>query len=196
MRPRHAVLLTPSISLRSVPLPHYLPKSFPCHRSENSPVSPAVATLPKTRVSNPCVCHTSEIPRGRYLTSQPALHPLPTSHPPVPLSRFPAIPFFFTLLRTLLHSPKPQSFCFQSLPHSLPKTAGGGGGVFRPVGKALSCHHAKKFIPATVKNRDFSGGPLVEYSSFASPRTRRREPSPPAWAAMLPSIRAQMRTWR
>jgi len=32
--------------------------SFTCHTSENSPVSPAIATLPKTRVSNPCVCHT------------------------------------------------------------------------------------------------------------------------------------------
>src|SRR3989475_3672625 len=40
------------------------PKSFPCHTSENSPVSPIIATLPKTGVSNPCVCHTSETPRG------------------------------------------------------------------------------------------------------------------------------------
>src|SRR5258708_1589847 len=38
------------------------PNSFPCHTSENSPVSPSIATLPKTPVSNPCVCHTSETP--------------------------------------------------------------------------------------------------------------------------------------
>src|SRR5260370_40291907 len=39
---------------------------FPCHTSENSPVSPTIATLPKTRVSNPCVCHTSETPPGVF----------------------------------------------------------------------------------------------------------------------------------
>src|SRR5712664_1621700 len=38
------------------------PNSFPCHTSENSPVSPSIATLPKTPVSNPSVCHTSETP--------------------------------------------------------------------------------------------------------------------------------------
>src|SRR6266704_4214188 len=64
MRPRHAVLPTPSVSLRPVPLSHYLP-----------------------------------------------------------------IPFLFTLLRTLLHSPKTQPFCFQAIPHSLPKITRGGGGV-------------------------------------------------------------------
>jgi len=34
--------------------------------------------------------------------------------------------FPFTLLRTLLHSPKTQLFCFQAIPHSLRKTTGGG----------------------------------------------------------------------
>jgi hypothetical protein len=34
--------------------------------------------------------------------------------------------FPFTLLRTLLHSPKTQLFSFQSIPHSMPKTPGGG----------------------------------------------------------------------
>src|SRR5260370_31079692 len=38
------------------------PNSFPCHTSENSPVSPSIATLLKSPVSNPCVCHTSETP--------------------------------------------------------------------------------------------------------------------------------------
>jgi hypothetical protein len=39
---------------------------------------------------------------------------------------FPSIPFVFTRFRTLLHSPKTQLFCFQSLPHSLLKTPGVG----------------------------------------------------------------------
>src|SRR5260370_28130712 len=83
MRPRHAVLLTPSITLRSVPLPHYLPKSFPCHRSENSPVSPAVATLPKAHLSKPCICHTSDPPGGSHGLSD-ARTSTPPSVPTIP----------------------------------------------------------------------------------------------------------------
>src|SRR5260370_20830123 len=67
--------------------------------------------------------------------SQPTLHPLPMSHPPVPLSHFPAIPFIFILLRTLLHSPKLQPFCFQALPHFLPKPTRGGGTPSSPSDK-------------------------------------------------------------
>ena len=60
----------------------FLPNSFLCHTSENPPVSPSIATLPKTCVSNPCVCHTSETPRGwGVMVNQPpnrrrSLHPL------------------------------------------------------------------------------------------------------------------------
>src|SRR5260370_30572155 len=113
MRPRHAVLLTPSILLRYVPLPHYLPKSFPCPRSENSPVSLAVATLPKTRVSNPCVCHTSEPPGGAL----PLSPPLATHQPRLESSSFLSYssalfctsqklnPFVFNRFRTLCQKP-------------------------------------------------------------------------------------------
>ena len=38
-----------------------------------------------------------------------------------------SIPFPFKLLRTLLHSRKSQLLYFQSIPHSLRKTTGGGG---------------------------------------------------------------------
>src|SRR5438874_3143829 len=37
-------------------------KSFICHRSENSPVSPFLATLPKIAVCKSFVCHTSDTP--------------------------------------------------------------------------------------------------------------------------------------
>jgi len=37
-------------------------KSFPCHTSENSPVSPAIAIDPKTPLFKSCICHTSEPP--------------------------------------------------------------------------------------------------------------------------------------
>src|SRR5216684_5924406 len=49
--------------LTPIPCP-LSPKSFPCHTSAKSPVSPSIATLPKMRVSNPCVCHTYDTPRG------------------------------------------------------------------------------------------------------------------------------------
>src|SRR5260370_7047040 len=49
--------------LTSIPFPPS-PSFFPCHTSENSPVSLTIATLPKTRVSNPCVCHTYNTPPG------------------------------------------------------------------------------------------------------------------------------------
>src|SRR5713226_8814623 len=68
---RHAARLS---SFTSFP---YLANSFPCHTSENSPVSPSIATLPKTPVSNPCVCHTCETPRGwgSLLTLAPNFQP-------------------------------------------------------------------------------------------------------------------------
>src|SRR5229473_7180517 len=40
------------------------PNSFICHTSGNLPLNLTIATLPKARVSNPCVCHTSETPGG------------------------------------------------------------------------------------------------------------------------------------
>ena len=57
-------------SSNSVPFPILVsypptPKSFPCHTSENLPLSPTIATLPKTDLSNPSICHTSETPWGR-----------------------------------------------------------------------------------------------------------------------------------
>src|SRR5437763_1643871 len=39
-------------------------KSFICHRSENSPVSPLLATLPKSLFCKSFVCHTSDTPHG------------------------------------------------------------------------------------------------------------------------------------
>ncbi len=47
---------------------------FRCHRSENSPVSPAIATLPKTPSRKSFPCHTSETPGGHSQASTiPAL---------------------------------------------------------------------------------------------------------------------------
>src|SRR5205814_3820624 len=45
-------------------------KSFSCHRSENSPVSPLLATLPKIAVCKSFVCHTSDTPGGLPVVSR------------------------------------------------------------------------------------------------------------------------------
>src|SRR5712692_1137591 len=45
---------------------------------------------------------------------------------PIPLS-FQTLEHSFALFCTFLHSPKTQLFSFQSFPHSLQKTPGGGG---------------------------------------------------------------------
>ena len=61
--------------------------SFPCHTSENSPVSPTIATDPKSLLRKSFACHTSETPRG-------ALAP-----PPVGRSRvLPTYPLYFHIL--------------------------------------------------------------------------------------------------
>src|SRR5437762_655346 len=52
-------------------------KPFICHRSENSPVSPLLATLPKIAVCKSFVCHTSDTPPGAFslfLASFPPRH--------------------------------------------------------------------------------------------------------------------------
>src|SRR2546430_4835451 len=58
MRPRRAALLTPPS-----PTPAFLQniaKSCICHTSEKSPVTPIIATDPKTRSRKSCVCHTCD----------------------------------------------------------------------------------------------------------------------------------------
>ena len=65
------------------------PNSFGCHTSENSPVSPTIATDPKTHVSNPCICHTSETPRGPSHFDSAQLPYLHSSEPTRGLGRNP-----------------------------------------------------------------------------------------------------------
>jgi hypothetical protein len=99
------------------------PKFFPCHTSENSPVSPGIATDPKTPFSKSCICHTSETPRGRFSTFQPSTFQQ--------FKRFLELSPFFsnssTLFWTFLRSREIQLFSFQAIPHSSPKTTRVGG---------------------------------------------------------------------
>ncbi len=61
------------------------------------------------------------------LNSQPLSLQHSNSQTFQPSNVFRPIPFLFTLLRTLLQAPKTQLLCFQAIPHSFPKTPGGGG---------------------------------------------------------------------
>jgi hypothetical protein len=78
------------------------------YRAHSASVSSLVAALTKNRGAV-----------SVYSLLVPPLRPrsLPTTH-----LKF----FLFNLLRTPLHSQKTQLFCFQAIPHSLRKTAGGG----------------------------------------------------------------------
>ena|SRR5438094_585721 len=58
MRPRRAALLTPP-SLTPAFLQN-VANSCICHTSEKSPVTPIIATDPKTRSRKSCVCHTCD----------------------------------------------------------------------------------------------------------------------------------------
>src|SRR6184192_3213585 len=57
-------------------------KPFICHRSENSPVNPLLATLPKIAVCKSFVCHTSDTPRvfSLFLASFPRATASPRDH--------------------------------------------------------------------------------------------------------------------
>src|ERR1700674_2891210 len=102
---------------------------------------------------------TAEVARATLFPSSPRFQlstlnsqPLSLQHSNLqtfrPSTVFRPIPFLFTLLRTLLHSPKTQLLCFHAIPHSLPKTPGGGGTASR----ALRASRSTPFSPHEDKN--------------------------------------------
>ena len=104
--------------------------SFPCHTS-------------KKLENNPFLCHTSAPPGAfsfRFSTLAkcilpPKGTPSSSAHSPIfslspyPLS-FQILAHSFAFFCTFLHWPKTQLFCFQSIPHSLPKTPGVGAHAY------------------------------------------------------------------
>jgi hypothetical protein len=63
------------------------PNSFGCHTSENSSVSPTIATDPKTHVSKSCTCHIRNPPGAFPFPLSPvAPFPLQRMHNPVSVS--------------------------------------------------------------------------------------------------------------
>jgi hypothetical protein len=94
-------------------------------------------SFPPTPVVSTAYGHPSTTAAPQLLCNQSVTHAFcldggctPSGSPrPIPYSLCP-ISFPITLLSTLLHSAKSQLHCFQSIPHSLPKTPGGGVPTF------------------------------------------------------------------
>src|SRR6184192_2630898 len=95
-------------------------KSFSCHRSENSPVSPLLATLPKIAVCKSFVCHTSDTPRGLQLVSRlfPPRHSVSARSSSLlllsksPLATFVRIYVLYFLCLLSRHSPLPPALSY------------------------------------------------------------------------------------
>jgi hypothetical protein len=101
-------------SLGVAPIPHpRFPKSFPCRTSENSPVSPAIATDPKTPFSKPCVCHTSETPGGGIFRADRLFIRL--CYPLSPCPAFPLSPFLSDSCALFCTCQNLNSFAFKRL---------------------------------------------------------------------------------
>src|SRR6184192_1509386 len=125
MRPCRAVLLTPPS-----PTPAFLQNvanSCICHTSENSPVTPIIATDPKTPSRKSCVCHTCD-PLPPSISSPSPLPSLATSHSPLPRGcKF--APLFSSSCRML----PPQPFSF----HVFAWLPGGGRGQAQKPAPAM-----------------------------------------------------------
>src|SRR6266704_3085958 len=118
--------------------------SFACHTSENSPVSPAIATDPKTPPNNPCICHTSETPLGSFRFSiQPACPAFPVraakgtpntpsslaqSPTPSPTPYFDLSPLFSQPCALFCTHQKLNPLVFNRFRTLCEKPPGGGGG--------------------------------------------------------------------
>ncbi len=146
MRPCRAVLLTPPS-----PTPAFLQNvanSCICHTSENSPVTPIIATLPKTPSCKPCVCHTYD--------------PLP---PPQ---------FHSLLFRSWPHHPANLPLCFQAvagcfprnpfrfmLLHGCPAWQGGKPRRHAPVRTRFSFKNPSRVSPPSFPASAFPSIPVL-----------------------------------
>src|SRR5256886_417825 len=121
MRPRRAALLTPPSP--TLAFLENVAKSCICHTSEKSPVTPIIATDPKTRSRKSCVCHTCDpLPPSPIFISFSSSS-LATSHSPLPSSLARGCKFapLFSSSCSML---PPQPFSF----HAFAWSPGGGRG--------------------------------------------------------------------
>src|SRR6184192_2288387 len=164
MRPRRAAPLTPPPLIRA--FLQNVANSCICHTSENSPVTPIIATDPKMRSCKPCVCHTCD---------------------PLPLLHFISFSSSFSRHESLATCKFPRSwvqicpFIFKQLQDAPPATlffscfcmvAGGGRGqaqkaCSRPHNVLFqeSLHRLSTFVPRIRRSR------VRGFSHFASVTT-------------------------
>src|SRR6184192_1308588 len=120
MRPRRAAPLTPPPLIRA--FLQNVANSCICHTSENSPVTPIIATDPKMRSCKPCVCHTCDpLPLLHFISFSSSF----SRHESLATSKFPRswvqiCPFIFKQLQDA-----PPATLFFSCSCMVP---GGGGG--------------------------------------------------------------------
>ncbi len=100
------------------------------HSSRSLDSFPGLTPFPCLQFANSFDCHTSENSLVSQHTCQVfILLPTPSSAAHATISPYALSPSFShscALFCAFLHSTKTQLFCFQSIPHSLPRTAGGG----------------------------------------------------------------------
>ena len=121
MRPRRAALLTPPPLIPA--LFQNVANSCICHTSEKSPVTPIIATDPKTRSRKSCVCHTCDPlpPPPLHLLLLFLLSPRVTRHFQVPSLVVANLPLYFQAVAAC--SPR-NPFLFMFL-HVRPGVVGG-----------------------------------------------------------------------
>src|SRR5712664_1797665 len=119
-------------SIRVLPLPALL-FNVPTCKPSNVLTSPMLPRSHSHFGSHPSLISEKTSPFFSYTCVEPILQPFcfqihacnggctpsPSRQPSNVATCLRAIPFFFTLLRTLLHSRKTQLFSFQAIPHSL-----------------------------------------------------------------------------
>src|SRR5207248_3326178 len=171
MRPRRAALLTPPCQT-----PAFLQNvanSCICHTSEKSPVTPIIATDPKTRSRKSCVCHTCDPlppPPFHSFSSSFLSSPLPSS-----LARgCKFAPLFSSSCRML----RPQPFSFHAFAW-LP--GGAGGGKPRRHAPVRTMFSFKN--PCTVSPPSFPASAFPNIPNLASGRRSRVRSETPTLSA-------------
>ncbi len=124
-----------------------------------------------------------------WLTNSPSTAKFrPSSIPPD--QRFPDVSSFFShscaLFCTFLHASKTQLFCFQSIPHSLPKTTGGGGTPNVPTSVAIP----NPYIPTSLLHYFLSSPvrPIAANRPWCHNWQRRENSSPSGETTPLPPV--------
>src|SRR2546430_417262 len=162
MRPRRAALLTPPSP--TLAFLENVAKSCICHTSEKSPVTPIIATDPKTRSRKSCVCHTCDpLPPSPIFISFSSSS-LATSHSPLPSSLARGCKFapLFSSSCSML---PPQPFSF----HAFAWSPGGGRGQARkPAPAMFSFKNPCTVSPPSFPASAFPSIPILDRDGAAA----------------------------